>query len=187
MAYCLPPRGIQRLEVSQISLQLMRVRSLSRGAKAAFEPGDTTDISMFSMQLLETAQEKIQSGRHCPRPSPLVGFLPITPGQSKVILPCLRSAAWDVPSQKSLPCLRKTQAEVGLFSDICYHKPDLMQGLGGGSITLRSGNLESNSLSLGLAKFLSHQKLARELICPKECYPDTDQQQLYFYIQTYLY
>lgn len=79
MAYCLPPCGIQRLEVSQISLQLMRVRSLSRGAKAGFEPGDTTDIRVFSMQQLETAQEKIQNGRHCPRPLPLVGFLPITP------------------------------------------------------------------------------------------------------------
>lgn len=62
-----------------------------------------------------------------------------------------------------------------------------MQELRGGSIILGNGNLESTSLSLGLAKFLSHQKLARELICPKECYPDTDQQQLYFYIQTYLY
>lgn len=60
MAYCLPPCGSQ--EVSQISLQLMGARSLSRGAKAAFEGGDTTDISVFSMQLLETAREKIPRG-----------------------------------------------------------------------------------------------------------------------------
>lgn len=80
-------------EVSQISLQLIRVRSLSREAEAAFEPGDTTDISVFSTQLLETAQEKIQNARHCPRSLPLTGFLPITPCYSKVILPCLRAAA----------------------------------------------------------------------------------------------
>ncbi|RMC12463.1 hypothetical protein DUI87_09980 [Hirundo rustica rustica] len=38
----------------------MRARSLSREAKAAFEPGGTTDMSVFSMQLLETTQERIQ-------------------------------------------------------------------------------------------------------------------------------
>lgn len=79
MAHCLPPCGIQRLEVSQISLQLMRVRSLIREAKAAFEPGGTTDISVLSMQLLETAQEKTQNARHCPRSSPLTGPVLITP------------------------------------------------------------------------------------------------------------
>lgn len=134
-------------EMSQISLQLIRVRSLSREAEAAFEPGDTTDISVFSMQLLETAQEKIQNTRHWPRSLPLTGFLPITPCYSKVILPCLRAAAWDAHSQKSLPCFSKTQAEVSLFSDIWYHKPHLMQEISGGSITPESGNLETSCLS----------------------------------------
>lgn len=134
--------------MSQISLELIRVGSLSRETEAAFEPGDTTDISMFSMLLLETAQEKIQNTRHCPRSLPLTGFLPITPCYSKVILPCLRAAAWDVPSQKSLPCLSKTQAEVRLFSDIWYPKAHLTQEISGGSITPGSGNLESSALSV---------------------------------------
>lgn len=97
MAYCLPPCGSQ--EVSQISLQLMGARSLSREAEAAFEGGDTSEISVFSMQLLETAQEKIQTARHCPRSLPLTGFLPVTPHLRAFLYPPLRSAAWDVPSQ----------------------------------------------------------------------------------------
>lgn len=147
MAYCLPPCGIQRLEVSQISLQLMRVRSLSREAKAAFEPGGTTNINVLSTQPVETAQERTQKARHCPGLSPRTGFVPITPSQSKVILPCLRSVPWDVPPQESLPCFSKAQGEVRLFSDIWCLKPGLMQGFSGESITLGRGNLESYSLS----------------------------------------
>lgn len=49
MIYYLPPCGLQTLEVSQISIQLVRVRSLSTEAKAAFEQGNTSDISMFSI------------------------------------------------------------------------------------------------------------------------------------------
>ena len=126
MAYCLPPCGIQRLEVSQISIQLMRVRSLSIEAKAAFEQDNTTDISVFSMQLLETAQEKMLNAKHCPRYLPLPGFLPFTPCYSKVIFPYLRSAAWNISSQKTLPCFSKTQAQVTLLNDLWYHKPCLI-------------------------------------------------------------
>lgn len=85
MAYCLPPCGIHRLEVSQISIQLMRVKSLSTEAEAAFEQGGTTDTSLLSMQLLETTQEKMPNMPKCPIYLPLPGFLPFIPCCIKVL------------------------------------------------------------------------------------------------------
>lgn len=101
--------------MSQIFIQLMRVRSLSIVATAAFEQGNTTDINVLSMQLLETSQKKMLNARRCLRYLPLLGFLPFTACYSEAIFPYLRPAAWDISSQKILPCISKTQAEVTLL------------------------------------------------------------------------
>lgn len=106
MAHCLPPCGIQRLQVSQVSVHLMRGGGLGTEAKAAFEQGDATTASASSMQLLETTQEKMLSARHCPRYLPSQGFCPSL----------LATASLSFPGSSSLGHLF-TEDSASIFED----------------------------------------------------------------------